>query len=78
MAAEPESDSAGAAALSAPPVTDGPVFNVKVKFGKQVVPLAINVGAGVPPILQQLASLTKVLAARHAHQAPQRPSSSSV
>eukprot|EP01046_Picozoa_sp_COSAG06_P011148 COSAG06_NODE_628_length_13649_cov_20.848930_13_plen_308_part_00 len=60
VAAEPEPHSGGAAALVAPPVTDGPVFNVKVKFGKQVVPLAINVGAGVPPILQQLASLTKV------------------
>ena len=41
-------------------VRDGPLVNVKVKFGKVVVPLTINVGAGVPPILEQLAGVTKV------------------
>ena len=59
-AAEPEPS--GLASTSFPTLapTDGPAVNVKVKFGKLVVPLAINVGAGVPPILEQLADVTKV------------------
>lgn len=63
MATEAEPTSSGSddgASFSASAVCDGPLVNVKVKFGKVVVPLTINVGAGVLPILEQLAGVTKV------------------
>jgi hypothetical protein len=46
--------------VAAAGVCDGPLVSVNVKFGKAVVPLTINVGAGVPPILELLAEATKV------------------
>jgi hypothetical protein len=59
-AAPEPSGSGDTASFPAVAVCDGPLVNVKVKFGKVVVPLTINVGAGVLPILQQLAGVTKV------------------
>ena len=57
---EPEPSGSEVTVVAAAGVFDGPLVNVNVKFGKAVIPLMINVGAGVPPILDQLARVTKV------------------
>ena len=46
--------------LAAAPASGAPTVTVRVKFGKELHELAIDLGAGVGPIQQRLAELTRV------------------
>ena len=58
---EPEPEPAQPALpLATAPASGAPTVTVRVKFGKELHELAIDLGAGVGPIQQRLAELTRV------------------